>query len=373
MNTNGIGICGKRYTGVLGAVMLAFSFFVLPAQAQQPAPKGWEQDWNQTVAAAKKEGQLIVSGPSGSAWRDALMMFQEAYPDIKIKITPSASRDFWPRVVLEREVKKYLWDLRVGGPDVQTYGLKDKGVFAPVRELLVLPEVVDASKWHGGMDGLFLDKEKRYFLGFAMYSQTIGHYNGKTMTEPVSVDKLIDPKYKGKISMADPSGGSSNTTLAILHRKYGLDYVKKLLEQDLVIANQPRQQMDWMRAGRYPIAIGIPTIAFVEAQQRGVNIDHYIKLNAHAWSQGVGGVQLIDKAPHPNAAKVFINWIATRDVQNRLMKKVELNSRRKDVPVHDPEEALDVTKLDEYVGGQEESTMPYRNKVKELLEQMGIQ
>jgi iron(III) transport system substrate-binding protein len=360
------------YKALLGGVALALGIAALPVQAQPAPAKGWEQDWNKTVAAAKKEGQLIVSGPSGSAWRDALMMFEEAYPGIKLKITPSASRDFWPRVVLERGVKQYLWDLRVGGPDAQTYDLKAKGVLAPVRELLVLPEVVDGSKWYGGIDGLFLDKEDRYFMGFAMYTQTIGHYNSKLITEPVTVEKLIDPKYKGKISMADPRGGSSNTTLAILYRKFGRDYVKKLLEQKPVIASQSRQQMDWMSAGRYPIAIGIPTISFVEAQQRGVNVDHYIKLNASAWSQGVGGIQLIDKAPHPNAAKVFINWIATRDVQNRLMKMVELNSRRNDVPVHDPAEALDVTKLDEYIGGQEEATMPYRDKAKELLDEMHV-
>lgn len=364
------GIFKDNGAKLLGGLVLALSVAISPAHAQK---KDWEQDWRNTVAAAKKEGQLVISGPSGRVWRDELMKFEQDYPEIKLKITPSASRDFWPRVIKEREVGQYLWDLRVGGPDALMYDIKARGYLVPVRDTLVLPEVVDDSKWHGGLDGLFIDNEKRYALTFAMYEQTAAYYNSEVVSEALSVEDLIDPQWKGKISTANPRGGSSSATLAILYRRYGKEFLKKFFEQDPVVATQWRQQMDWMAVGRHPISIGVPSIAFVEYGNRGLDIDHYKALRFKVWTQGVGGIQLLDKAPHPNAAKVFINWLLTQDVQSRVMKAVNLNSRRKDVPIYDPDSAVDVEQLDQYIASQAEAQVPYHDRVKALLKEVGFQ
>ena len=56
------------------------------------ASEGWQEKWKKTVAAAEAEGELIVSGPSGSLWREHLLTFHKAYPAINIKVTPFASR-----------------------------------------------------------------------------------------------------------------------------------------------------------------------------------------------------------------------------------------------------------------------------------------
>ena len=47
------------------------------------------------------------------------------------------------------------------------------------------------------------------------------------------------------------------------------------------------------------------------------------------------------KAPHPNASKLFVNWLLSKDTQTMLMKAVQLNSQRADVPQGDPAEAVD--------------------------------
>ena len=149
---------------IAASIVLSTAILVGPAAAQ---PGDWKRDWDQTIAAANQEGQLAISAPSGTTWREQLMTFQQAYPKIKLSLTASASRDFWPRVVKEREAKLSLWDFRVGGPDNLSYSVKAMGAIAPVRDLLILPEVRDNEAWYGGLDGIFLDKDKRYFLGFA--------------------------------------------------------------------------------------------------------------------------------------------------------------------------------------------------------------
>ena len=334
----------------------------------------WKTAWDQTIAAAKQEGQLVISAPSGTTWREQLMSFQQAYPGIRLSITASASRDFWPRIIRERDAKLSLWDLRVGGPDNLSYNVKAMGAIAPVRDMLILPELRDDSTWYGGLDGIFLDKEKRYFLGFALYEENIAYYNSRLIADPGAADlkDLTDPRWAGKISMADPRAGSPLVGSGAMLRTYGEDFLRTLLtRQKPVIVKDPRQQLDWMAAGRYPITIGMPTIAFVEYAQRGASIEEFRKMTGpRTWTQGVGGVQVLADPPHPNATKLFVNWLLTREVQARLMPVVKLNSRRKDVPLGDPSVAVDTTKLDEYVGGQTELVQPFQRRAAEILHEL---
>jgi iron(III) transport system substrate-binding protein len=334
----------------------------------------WQKAWDATIAAAKQEGQLVISAPSGTTWREQLMSFQQAYPGIRLSITASASRDFWPRIIKEREAKLSLWDLRVGGPDNLSYSVKAMGAIAPVRDMLILPELRDDSTWYGGLDGIFLDKEKRYFLGFALYEENIAYYNSRLITDPGAADlkDLTDPRWAGKISMADPRAGSPLVGSGAMLRSYGEDFLRTLLtRQKPVIVRDPRQQLDWMAAGRYPITIGMPTIAFVEYAQRGASIEEFRKMTGpRTWTQGVGGVQVLADPPHPNATKLFVNWLLTREVQARLMPVVKLNSRRKDVPLGDPSVAVDYAKLDEYVGGQTELVQPFQRRAAEILREL---
>lgn len=330
----------------------------------------WKQDWDRTLAAAKAEGELVIAAPSGRGWRDFLTQrFQRSYPEITVKITPFAGRDFWPRLQKEREVGQFLWDLRVGGSDNNTHVLKAQGMFEPMRELLVLPEVTASGSWHGGLDGLFLDNDKRYLIGFALYESTNAHYNKAVVTQPLTLKEVIRPEWTGKISMSDPRGGVSLNAAAMLLKVYGEDYIRKLMiDQAPVITKDPRQQIQWMATGRYPIAFGLPTASLVEYAARGADTGDFVKIEGVlTWTQGVGGMSLITKAPHPNAAKVFINWILTKEVQADLMQAVKLNSRRKDVPLGDPTIAVDTARLGEYIGSQHEEMDYYHKKASALL------
>ena len=354
------------------AVMTGSTLARAQSQSAQSQPaRDWQRQWDAAVAGAKAERELVISAPSGRVWRDQLMEFQKAYPEVELKVTAAASREFWPRVLKEHEVGQYLWDIRVGGPDNLSYNMKARGELAPVRELLILPEVLDDDVWYGGVDGLFLDRDKRYYLGFAMYEQTIAHYNNKIITKPggLSFQDLLDPQWANKISMADPRGGAALTGTAVLYKLYGEDYVRKLVEQQKpVITKEARQQVQWLASGRYPITFGVPTAASVEMAQRGASVSEFVNVGGVvSWVQGVGGIQLPKNPPHPNAVKVFVNWILTKDVQARLMQAVKLNSRRKDVPIGDPSIALDPAKIAEYVGSQTEEMQDYQNKAADLF------
>jgi len=352
------------FVAALLAMTTVFTFSATPARAD------WKADWDTTVSAAKKEGALVLSVPSGRAWRDALAKFQEAYPDIKTEMTPVASRDFWPRIVKEHEAGQHLWDLRIGGIDAPAYNMKNKGELAPVKPLFILPEITDEKNWGAGFNGLFLDKEKQFFPAFVAYESQSVYYNKAKLNgaAPPTMLTLDAPQWAGKISMADPRGGASLNVLVVMDKIFGDEPIKKLMAQKPVITGEPRQMMDWLSSGRYPIAFGLPSATFVDYAARGASLGYFVKVQGiHLWSPGVGAIEYMVKAPHPNASKLFVNWLLSKDTQTMLMQAVKLNSQRVDVPQGDPNEAVDAKIMSQYTCTQAEELAPYEQRVVALL------
>ena len=324
------------------ALCVASVMSLSAAYAQGAAKDSQIPGWDGLVAAANKEGALVISGPQGRDWRVQLMEFQKDYPGIKLEVTPMASRDFWPRFSKERDVGQILWDLRVGGLDAPGYAFKKAGALDPIKPLLMLPEVVDSTKWLGGIQNSYLDKEKEYFFAFIAYETASASYNRKFASTPEdqSVKGLLQPKFKGKISMADPRGGASLNALSAIYQVYGEEFIRKLLvDQQPVITKEPRQQMDWIASGRNPIAFGTVT--------------------------------LMKGAPHPNAAKLFVNWLLKQETQEKLTLALKLNSRRTDVKAHDPDLEVDAQNLAAYIGSQNEEIQDYQSKVVAILQEIG--
>jgi iron(III) transport system substrate-binding protein len=342
----------------------------VPTAAAKPVPRAdWQADWDQTVAAARREGVLTISDPPGQSWRDVLISFEKDYPGISLELYPAFSRDFWSKVLPERQAEMYLWDLRVGGAgDPDTLALKQQGIYAPIRPLLVLPEVLDDSKWFGGIDGLWADNEKTYWLKFHGNVNGVGLVNRDFLPESElrTAQDLLNPQWQGKIVLDDPRGGGGLGRLTFMIMAFGEDFVRTLLtKQDITVTADGRQSADWFIRGRYPIALGIEDhLKPYYEQGLGRNVKQID--GPESLSPGFGGVQLLDRAPHPNASKVFINWLLTPGVQAQLATATGLNSLRLDVPPGDPLRAVNPAKANQYVLNQDEVAAEYRIRAQQL-------
>jgi iron(III) transport system substrate-binding protein len=239
----------------------------------------------------------------------------------------------------------------------------------PVRPLLVLPEVTE-EHWFGGRAGLFFDKERQYVLGFANFVSFMVFVNRDIVpeTELSSVSQLVDPRWKGRIVIQDPRGGAGLNALQALLLTDGEDAVTTLLrEQDLVVANDVRQEAEWVIRGRYPVAIGLLPDAFLVFQEQGLAVNiKPLKDSGRSISTGTAGIQLLNRAPHPNAAKVYVNWLLTKDVQTRLATATWQNSRRLDVPPADPTSVPDTARRDTYIVSQAEESLAVRHRAQQL-------
>jgi iron(III) transport system substrate-binding protein len=303
------------------------------------APAAAPSQWDQIVAAAKQEGKVVLAGPPGQVYRDGLVDFQKRYPDIALEYSGQSGRDFIPRALSERAAGQYLWDVHVGGPESVNLELKPAGALAPLKPALVLPEVLDDSKWLGGFDDGFMDRERQFTYGFQGDLSQHVWVNREVIPESElsTVEQLTDPKWKGKISWNDPTAAGSGSAIAgyWLMLK-GEDWLRTLYQQDVVSTRDLRQQVEWIARGRYPIAVGGDSTSLLSFQQQGLGLQ--VKPLAKdsqlggRMSPGFGNVMLMDQAPHPNAAKVYLNWLLSREGQTSYATITERNSRRLDVP-----------------------------------------
>lgn len=307
-----------------------------PAAKPNEKP-GWKDEWDKLVAAAKKEGKVTIAGGPSELYRTAAMAFQKAYPEIQVEFTANGGGPFGPKVQAERQAGQYLWDACYCGWNTPLT-LKVQGILDPLKPVLLLPEVLDDSKWRGGLDAGWVDKERQSVYEFEGRLTFMSWVNRGLAPESElrTVDQLVDPKWKGKIAVQDPRvPGVMSTALGYLMSLKGEDWIRKLLAQDLTIVNEGRQHAEGLVRGRFPIAMGVSSADFEQFTREGL-MGNIKPLEGDTASgarvtAGFAVITLINKAPHPNAAKLHINWLLSQEGQKAYTEATNQNSRRLDV------------------------------------------
>ena len=321
------------------AVFLFLSLFLVAPGLAQAQPKNWQAEWDKVIKAAKAEKEVMVGVEPGTDNQDAVREFSKAYPDIQLKLAPIGARDFANRVLAERRAEKYLADVFNGGTTSPSQVLVPAKALDPIRSALILPEVTDGSLWFKKKFH-FADREGQYVLLAAGTVITdIVVYNTKLVKpdELRSYWDLTQPKWKGKIAAYDPRlpGGASNDMRFLYYNpKLGPKFLQKLFsEMEIAIAADRRQVMDWLASGKYALALFISREVDT-AKMQGLPVDDLPSLRAEGahLATGAGSISLINRAPHPNAASVFINWFLSRQGQMAWQKHNDRNSLRTDIP-----------------------------------------
>ena len=337
-----------------------------PAQAADSA------EWEQILAAARREGKVVVAGPPQPAEREVLMRFRQAYPDITLEYSGILAQDLAARMEAERAAGSYLWDLAIGGVSTQ-YAYIPRGFYQPFRPVLVLPEVRDESNWLGGIDGGFSDLGKTYIWSFTSYITNLLKVNRSAVPESElsGAAGLVDPRWKGKIVVYDPrAGGAGLLAVTALRQEFGDEFIRKLLvDQQPVFSTDKRQFTEWVVRARYSIGVGVVDAYLAPFWEEGLGKDvQTLESKIKVLTQGSGGISFIDRAPHPNATKVFVNWLLSRQTQEVWAREAATNSRRLDVPPGSPDALPDPTQLANYVDFNSEAGNPFMRDTQRLAQ-----
>ena len=306
----------------------------------------WQTEWDRTVQAAEKEGQLIVYIGGYGAIIDA-GLFQKAYPKIKITHITGAGTDLTARISAERRAGKYLADVYNGGGNSLFQVLYSGKMLDPIKTALILPEVVGAANWWEGKPK-YADKEGQYIFvyegnvaagaGAAFNTQLIDPREYKSYWD------FLNPKLKGKILSTDirrVRGAGIPWQFLYYHADLGPKYLRRLFgEMDVTMVADLRQAVDWLGVGKFALAMPLQGGTVFKAKNQGLSVDQFSPFHFKEGvnlSSAFGSLAMLNRAPHPNAAKVFINWLLSREGQILFQKVISQpgdarNSRRIDVP-----------------------------------------
>ena len=148
----------------------AFSVCVATFADSVGAQAGWKEDWEKTLRGAEAEGQLTLYGCCYEYDR-ILERFKKKYPKIKVTTVLGAGGQLGARVLAERRGEKYLPDVFSAGANTIHDVLYKAQALEPIKSTLILPEVIDGSKWYEG-EHRYIDPEQRYIFAFVANSQS---------------------------------------------------------------------------------------------------------------------------------------------------------------------------------------------------------
>jgi len=332
----------------LFASLAVASVLALAAQSFS-AQADWKKDWEQTLAAAKKEGQVTIYI---YRYEGLLQDFKREYPGITVQAVTGRGSEMSNRIMAERRAGKFIADVYSGGTNSLFNTLYKGKALDPLKPLLVLPEVTDTSKWYGN-EHRYADPEGKYifaFIGSASSSQLSYNTNLVNPKEFKSYTDLINSKWKGKIVALDPRDTGLGATMQFYFYspQIGPEYMKKFFGgMDNTYAKNWQQMTNWLAQGKFAICMGCKDSQ--RAKNQGLPVDDFDTTHwkeGSSFSAGGGSLAYMNQAPHPNAAKVFINWFLSRKGQIALQKLGDVddpaNSRRIDIPKDDipPENRL---------------------------------
>jgi len=319
------------------------------AQPQQPAApetskEAWEVEFDRVYEEAKKEGELIVYGQPGTNREDLMREFEKAYPGIKVKYTGMRSNEASAKLIAEQAQGKFLADIQIEGAE---------GGFEDAREFIIDPGLKDDSIWHGGFEAGFKALEGSAYEGRYVYgllaSPTI-YINNDVIPEGEikTIEDIIDPKWKGQLLIKDFSRfGQSTSALGGLVHQQGQEYMHKLLENEPILGEDDRQNVQWFLTGRYPIAIGLDTTQLDTFKESGVTAKIQRLRQEKATFYTPFSLGVLKNPPHPNATKVFIHWYFSKEGQEHFVDKLNnYLSRRVDVKEPESPESIPWAQID---------------------------
>ncbi len=329
----------------LGCLILVFIFtfsvmpFVTPAAAAPAAtqpPGSGAASWSAMVAKAREEGKLVISTSHTPAVRQAVSKAFKAAFGVDIEyIGGGKGSELGRKLLNERQAGLYLQDIYIGGTTTILTDLKPAGAIDPLEPVLMLPDVLDKKLWMGG-DYVWSDRDHKIIVILLMPTPGQSSIINTTLVKPGEIkvyDDFLNPKWKGMIVLNDPTvqGPGLRFVGVTASKVKGWDYMKELAKQKPVMNRDQRLQVEWVARGKCAIGLGMQTDLPTEFISAGAPIMEIVPEDDFVASAGPNDLALINRAAHPNAAKVFVNWILSKEGQTILSKASGLSSVKMNV------------------------------------------
>jgi iron(III) transport system substrate-binding protein len=269
---------------------------VLSASAQQ-------EDWNSVVEAAKKEGKVVLYNMAlGAPYFTAVVKSFESRYGISVESLDLRASELAERIRTEQAAGRNIGDAEMITSTMIEEQLKNGDYVQK------LPAIPNATKLRPPF------KPTDYSV--PAYVQPMGILINtrlvKPEDEPRSWNDLTSPKWKGKILSDDMRPlGSGNTLFSVLQNNMGKEFNEKLAEQKPIFSRDMRN--DARRVARGEYAIYIPQVFAFASDLKGLPVKIVVPEEGAPYAQME--LAVLKNAPHPNAARLFIQHFLEPDSQ----------------------------------------------------------
>jgi len=294
----------RGYCLILFMCLLAFGDRAIAAQSDKDRTAA-------LVEGAKKEGKVVLY--TTTAPTPFLKRFKEIYPFLDVEVTRTGEDNILIKMLAEERAKKYVVD--VAGLTLNTAELlKSKGLFvkylSPQREYY--PEV------SRDPEGYWTDT----FLNLNVLG-----YNTKLVSArevPKSYHDLLDPKWKRRIGMDSKAFWWFANMVKVMGEKKGLEYMRMLGEQQLLFRNGRTLNTQMLAAGEMSVLITTYNYMVEELKAKGAPVE-WVPLDPVI--PELHPMAISTHAPHPYAAKLFVDFILSREGQEIMASTFRIPSR----------------------------------------------
>jgi iron(III) transport system substrate-binding protein len=260
------------------------------------------------LEAAKKEGKVVwYTSLALSSSEKVAKLFEAAYPGIKVEVHRTGS---------QRVLQRVMQELQANIKNADVLHTSDAGHFVLLKDKKLLMKYAPA-----GIESFpagFKDKDGFYYALRATVN--VIAYNTKLVPAaeaPRTWKELLDPKWKGKLVTAHPgySGVIATHVLALVHL-YGWDYWKQLAQNKVMLVQSAVDPAGVVASGERPVAVDGGDYTFYQIKKKGNPVE--IVFPREGVPLVVSPSAITSFAPHPNAAKLFTDFIFSRELQQVL-------------------------------------------------------
>jgi ABC-type Fe3+ transport system substrate-binding protein len=278
------------------AVVALLAGAAVPASAQ-------DASWDAVVAAAKQEGKVVVYNMAlGAPYFQAVIKSFETTYGIPVESLDLRASELVERIRTEQSAGRYLGDAEMVTTTMIEEQLKN-GDF--IQKLPPIPNAANLRPPFKTTD-----------FSVPAYVQPMGILINTRLVRgedvPTSWNDLNAPKWKGKLLSDDMRPlGSGNTLFAILQKSMGADFNEKLAGQKPVFSRDMRNDARRVARGEYPIYIS-QVFAFA-SDLKGLPVKVVVPKEGAPYAQM--DMAMLKGAPHPNAARLFMQHFLSVDSQ----------------------------------------------------------
>lgn len=341
---------GTAHSALAVLATLCLSVFFLTVAHGAQLSGNFEQEWSNLIAAAKQEGTVAIAsgGAPSRQYRPVVDVFAKKY-GLKVEVSTGSATDTVNRVLAERKAGRYTMDVALISSRENNQRLVPSESLIPLTPLLIHPEVVNTSNWYGGKHW-YGDKASRYVLIYHVSKED--QYESWYNTDKIKEAELatlkkqtdfFDPRWRGKIAgqgVGDPSGIRQMID-SYFEPDRGPEWVKTyLLDAGVTFSDDRRILETWVVGGRFPLrAVATGTEDLMTLSKKGLPIKQlFLPKQVGLIRAGGSGccISAFANAPHPNAAKLFINWFLSKEGQtltHTMISNIDRSSLRNDIPI----------------------------------------